>query len=64
MVTEINAAFCGTKFFTVRSMKRLVQYFFNSSKEESGIFPVIRGIVVFLLVLTFQGAIVYIMISS
>lgn len=45
-------------------MLQIMKRFFVSIKEESPMFQLIRGIIVLLLVLSFQGAIVYIMISS
>jgi len=45
-------------------MRRLAKYFFISENEENRIFQLIRGVVVALLALGFQGAIVYVMISS
>lgn len=45
-------------------MSQLIKLFFVSTKGENGGFELIPAIVVFLLVLSFQGAIVYIMISS
>jgi hypothetical protein len=46
------------------SMLPLIKRFFVSRKEENQVFQSIRAIVVLLLVLSFQGAIVYIMVSS
>jgi len=45
-------------------MSQLIKFFFVASKEKNGGFQLIPAIVVFLLALSFQGAIVYIMISS
>jgi len=45
-------------------MSQRIRLFFVSTKEENGGFQLIPAIVVFLLALSFQGAIVYIMISS
>jgi hypothetical protein len=64
VITEISAAFVARIFLLKRNMRRLVKYFFISAQEENRTFELIRGIVVLLLVLGFQGAIVYVMISS
>ena len=45
-------------------MSQLIKLFFVSDKEKNGGFQLIPAIVVLLLALSFQGAIVYIMISS
>jgi len=45
-------------------MSQLLKRISVSRKEENQIFQSIRTIVVLLLVLSFQGAIVYVMISS
>ena len=45
-------------------MSQRIRLFFVSTKEENGGFQLLPAIVVFLLALSFQGAIVYIMISS
>jgi len=45
-------------------MSQLIELFFVSDKEKNGGFQLIPAIVVFLFALSFQGAIVYIMISS
>jgi len=46
------------------NMLQLIKRFFVSAKEENRSFQLVPAIVVFLLALSFQGAIVYIMISS
>jgi len=46
------------------NMSQRIRLFFVSTKEENGGFQLLPAIVVFLLALSFQGAIVYIMISS
>jgi hypothetical protein len=56
--------FCGMKFLPGRSMLRLFKRFSIAPKEENRVFQSIRAIVVLLLVLSFQAAIVYIMVSS
>ena len=56
--------FYGMKLLVETSMSQLIKFFFVSSKEKNGGFQLIPAIVVFLLALSFQGAIVYIMISS
>ena len=56
--------FYGMILFIRNSMSQLVNLFFVSSKEENGGFQLIPAIVVFLLALSFQGAIAYIVISS
>ena len=45
-------------------MKRQDKNFFVPSKEENRILQLISRIVLLLLVLSFQGAIIYVMISS
>jgi hypothetical protein len=45
-------------------MSQLFKRLFVSAKEKNGGFQLLPAIVVFFLVLSFQGAIVYIMISS
>jgi len=52
------------KLLVETNMSQLIKFFFVSSKEKNGGFQLIPAIVVFLLALSFQGAIVYIMISS
>ena len=56
--------FYGMKLLVETNMSQLIKLFFVSSKEKNGGFQLIPAIVVFLLALSFQGAIVYIMISS
>ena len=56
--------FYGTKLLGATYMSQLIKLFFVSSKEKNGGFQLIPAIVVFLLALSFQGAIVYIIISS
>lgn len=55
--------FCGMKLLIGKIMFPLIKRFFVSP-EENRDFQSIRAIVVLLLVLSFQGAIVYIMVSS
>jgi hypothetical protein len=55
--------FYGMILLIENSMSQLIKRFFVSAKENGG-FQLIPAIVVFLLALSFQGAIVYIMISS
>jgi len=45
-------------------MLQLIKRFSVSRKEENGVFQSVRTIVVLLLVLSFQGAIVYVIVSS
>jgi len=52
------------KLLIGESMLQLIKRLFVSPKEESRGFQSIQTIVVVLLVLSFQGAIVYIMVSS
>ena len=52
------------EFVNSNNMSQRIRLFFVSTKEENGGFQLIPAIVVFLLALSFQGAIVYIMISS
>ena len=47
-----------------QNMSRRIKLFFVSGKAENGGFQLIPAIVVSLLALSFQGAIVYIMVSS
>jgi phosphate starvation-inducible membrane PsiE len=55
--------FYGMILLIGNSMSQLIKRFFVSAKENGG-FQLVPAIVVFLLALSFQGAIVYIMISS
>ena len=52
------------KLLIGQSMFQIFKRFFVSAKEENRVFQSTRAIVVLLLVLSFQGAIVYIMVSS
>jgi hypothetical protein len=52
------------KLLIEQNMSRLIKLFFVSGKTENGGFQLIPTIVVLLLALSFQGAIVYIMVSS
>jgi len=45
-------------------MLQLIKRFSNSLKKENRVFQSIRAIVVLLLVLSFQGAVVYVIFSS
>jgi len=54
----------GMNLLIANNMSQRIRLFFVSTKEENGGFQLIPAIVVFLLALSFQGAIVYIMISS
>jgi len=45
-------------------MLQRMKRFFVLAKEENGVFQSTRAIVVLLLVLSFQGAIVYVVVSS
>jgi len=45
-------------------MSQLIKLFFVSEKEENEGFQVIPAIVMLLLLLSFQGAIVYVLVSS
>jgi len=45
-------------------MLQSIKNFFKSSMEENGVFERVRAIVVLLLVITFQGATIYIMVSG
>ena|ERR1043165_8182175 len=56
--------FYGMKLLAETDMSQQIKLLFVSSKEKNGGFQLITAIVVFLLALSFQGAIVYIMISS
>jgi hypothetical protein len=55
--------FYGMKLLVETNMSQLIKLFFISSKEKNGGFQLIPALVVFLLALSFQGAIVYIIIS-
>jgi hypothetical protein len=46
------------------NMSQLIKLLLVSAKEENGGFQLIPAVVVFLLALSFQGAIAYIIISS
>ena len=47
-----------------KDMLQLIKQFFISLKDENRVFQSTRAIIVLLLVLSFQGAIVYIIVSS
>ena len=47
-----------------QNMSRRIKLFFVSGKADNGGFQLIPAIVVLLLALSFQGAIVYIIVSS
>jgi len=47
-----------------KNMLQLIKRFFISLKDENSVFQSTRAIIVLLLVLSFQGAIVYIIVSS
>lgn len=52
------------KLLSTNNMSQLIKFFFVSGNEENRGFQLLPAIVMLLLALTFQGAIIYVMVSS
>ena len=52
------------KLLSINNMSQLIKFFLISGKEENRGFKLLPAIVMLLLALSFQGAIIYVMVSS
>jgi hypothetical protein len=52
------------KLLSINNMSQLIKFFLVSGKEENRGFQLLPAIVMLLLAISFQGAIIYVMVSS